>query len=104
MRCAPLESIGKKEQPLGDIAARHRDVLAALSRDGDRELAFAGPDGTKLADALDELAASDAADGTPAFCRPIMSSCFPRRWLVAWCGRRRKPGRACASSGSSKRD
>ena len=57
----PLESIGKREHPLGEIAARHRDVLAALSRDGGRELAFAGSDGTKLADAFDELAASDAA-------------------------------------------
>ena len=57
----PLESIGKREHPLGEIAARHRDVLAALSRDGGRELAFVGSDGTKLADALDELAASDAA-------------------------------------------
>jgi ATP-dependent helicase/nuclease subunit B len=57
----PLESIGKREHPLGEIAARHREVLAALSRDGGRELAFAGSDGTKLADALDELATSDAA-------------------------------------------
>jgi ATP-dependent helicase/nuclease subunit B len=57
----PLESVGKKEQALGEIAARHRDVLAALSLDGGRELAFAGSDGTKLAEALDELATSDAA-------------------------------------------
>ena len=57
----PLESIGRQESALGDIAARHRDVLAALSRDGDREHAFAGRDGTQLADALDELATSEAA-------------------------------------------
>ena len=57
----PLESIGRQECSLGDIAARHRAVLAALSRDGDRERAFAGPDGTKIADALDELATSGAA-------------------------------------------
>ena len=57
----PLESIGKQEHPLGEIAARHRDVVAALSRDGGREIAFAGSDGTKLAEAFDELAASDAA-------------------------------------------
>ena len=60
---APLESIGKNELPLSDLAARHRDVLAALSRDGEREHAFAGPDGMKLADALDELAVGEAAVG-----------------------------------------
>ena len=60
---APLEDIGNSERPLGDLAARHRDVLAALSRDGGTEHAFVGPDGTKLADALDELAISEAAAG-----------------------------------------
>ncbi len=60
---APLESIGKQPRSLSDIAARHREVLAALSWDGERERAFAGPDGAKLADALDELAASAAAGG-----------------------------------------
>jgi ATP-dependent helicase/nuclease subunit B len=58
---APLESLGKQECALSEIAARHRDVLVALSRDGEREHAFAGADGTKLADALDELAISEAA-------------------------------------------
>ena len=36
-------------------------MLAALSRQGKEEVAFAGRDGTKLGDALDELAASSAA-------------------------------------------
>jgi len=58
---APLESMGKQKRALSDIAARHRDVVAALSRDGQREHAFAGSDGAKLADAFDELAASEAA-------------------------------------------
>ncbi len=58
---APLEGLGNGEHALSDIAARHRDVLAALSRDGQREHAFAGADGAKLADALDELAISEAA-------------------------------------------
>jgi ATP-dependent helicase/nuclease subunit B len=58
---APLESIGRQKRPLSDIAARHRDMLAALSQEGEREHAFAGPDGAKLADALDELAMSEAA-------------------------------------------
>jgi len=60
---APLESIARAPEALSEFAARHRDVIAALSR-GDRgEAAFAGPDGTKLADALDELATSPAATG-----------------------------------------
>jgi len=57
----PFESLGRARLPLSDLAARHRAVLAALSRQGKDEAAFAGRDGTKLADALDELAASDAA-------------------------------------------
>src|SRR6185312_13039358 len=60
---APLEEIDGGERPLGDLAARHRNVLAALSRDGAIEHVFVGPDGTKLADALDELAISEAAGG-----------------------------------------
>ena len=58
---APLESIGRDSLPLNELAARHRDVVAALSRDNGEDLAFRGPDGTKLAAALDELAASKAA-------------------------------------------
>jgi ATP-dependent helicase/nuclease subunit B len=62
---APLEEIGGGERPLGDLAAHHRDVVAALSRHGAIEQAFVGPDGTKLADALDDLAISEAAGGLP---------------------------------------
>jgi ATP-dependent helicase/nuclease subunit B len=58
---APLESLARHTHRLSDIAARHRDVVAALSRQGGDEGAFAGPDGTKLAAALDELAMSKAA-------------------------------------------
>ena len=61
MRLAPLESLGRTKLPLSDLAAHHREVLAALSRQGKDEVAFAGRDGAKLADALDELAASPAA-------------------------------------------
>jgi ATP-dependent helicase/nuclease subunit B len=57
---APLESIANQSHRLSDLAARHRDVIAALSRQDGDEFAFAGPDGVKLADALDELAASTA--------------------------------------------
>jgi ATP-dependent helicase/nuclease subunit B len=58
---APLESVEPHPHPLSDLAARHRRVLAALSRGGDDERAFAGLDGARLADALDELAVSPAA-------------------------------------------
>src|SRR5580693_1260724 len=57
----PFKSLGRAKLPLSDLAACHSDVLAALSRQGKDEVAFAGRDGTKLADALDELAASKAA-------------------------------------------
>ncbi len=60
---APLESIAAAPQPLATIAERHREVLDALSRDTDAGAALAGPDGAKLADALDELATSEAAAG-----------------------------------------
>ncbi len=58
---APLESLGKASCALADLAVHHRDALAELSRDGEREHAFGGPDGAKLAQALDELATSSAA-------------------------------------------
>ena len=57
----PFESLGRTRLPLSELAAHHRAVLAKLSRQGTDEVAFAGPDGTKLGDALDELAASQAA-------------------------------------------
>jgi ATP-dependent helicase/nuclease subunit B len=60
---APLETAGQHARPLSDLAARHRDVVAALSRQNGEEVAFAGPAGAKLAAAFDELAASDAAKG-----------------------------------------
>jgi ATP-dependent helicase/nuclease subunit B len=58
---APLEIIAKQSLPISDVAERHRHVLAALSRQDGVETAFAGPDGTRLAEALDELAGSPAA-------------------------------------------
>jgi ATP-dependent helicase/nuclease subunit B len=58
---APLESLGKDAYPLSDFAARHRDVLDALSRHDGGTSAFAGSDGQKLAEALEEIATSDAA-------------------------------------------
>jgi ATP-dependent helicase/nuclease subunit B len=59
----PLESIGHKSLQFSELARRHRAVVAALSAEDGQEIAFAGPAGVKLADALDELAASKAAAG-----------------------------------------
>src|SRR6202040_1132763 len=57
----PFESLRRPVLPLDALAGRPRGVLAKLSRQGADEAAFAGRDGAKLADALDELAASKAA-------------------------------------------
>ncbi|HUZ30866.1 MAG TPA: double-strand break repair protein AddB [Xanthobacteraceae bacterium] len=59
---SPLENIANRSHPLSDLAERHRNVLGDLSRQGSgEEAAFAGPDGAKLAEALDELATSETA-------------------------------------------
>jgi ATP-dependent helicase/nuclease subunit B len=57
----PLEDIGDSEQPLSEYAGRHRDVLAALSSESGSELGLRSADGARLADALDEIATSEAA-------------------------------------------
>jgi len=57
----PLEILGSESHSLSEIAARHHKVLAALSRQDDTEIAFTRADGQKLAEALDELATSNAA-------------------------------------------
>ncbi|HTQ81944.1 MAG TPA: double-strand break repair protein AddB [Pseudolabrys sp.] len=60
---APLEDV-KKRHPLAELARRHREVIVALSRDNKgAAAAFAGPDGLKLEQALEELAASPSAAG-----------------------------------------
>jgi ATP-dependent helicase/nuclease subunit B len=59
---APLERLGGKPCSFAELAARHRLVVAALSRNEIEEAAFIGPDGARLADAFDELEASEAAD------------------------------------------
>jgi ATP-dependent helicase/nuclease subunit B len=62
---APLEELHGKVLPLSELAKRHRDVIAALSLHGGKSAAFSGPDGIKLAEALDELAASRTAADFP---------------------------------------
>ncbi len=60
---APLETLTAGPQRFGEIAARHRQVVAALGADAAGNLpAFAGEDGFALADAFEEIAARDAAD------------------------------------------
>jgi ATP-dependent helicase/nuclease subunit B len=61
---SPLETI-TDDHSFADYAARHRQVLAALSRHDGVESALTGPDGARLGEALDELAASDAAARLP---------------------------------------
>ena len=56
-----LEGGANQSHRLSEIAARHRDVVAALSRQDGEEAAFAGADGARLAEAFDELATSEAA-------------------------------------------
>jgi len=57
----PLEKSGAASLSLSELAARHRKVLAMLSEHDGEQAAFLGPSGTKLADVLDELAASPSA-------------------------------------------
>jgi ATP-dependent helicase/nuclease subunit B len=59
----PLEASGAASLSLSDLAERHRKVLAALSEHDGEQVALIGSDGTKLADVLDELAASPSAAG-----------------------------------------
>jgi ATP-dependent helicase/nuclease subunit B len=59
---APLE--GLRAMPFAEIAARHRDVIAALSTDeAGTEIAFQGSDGTALDATFTEIAAHEADAG-----------------------------------------
>lgn len=62
---APLEDVGAAPRPLSELAARHREVLRALSMDGQRPAAFAGDDGEALADWLESIVESEAAAAFP---------------------------------------
>jgi ATP-dependent helicase/nuclease subunit B len=57
----PLEAMDDSRYPLAEFARRHHAVLARLSKQHDATVAFLGPEGRKLAEAFDELAASGAA-------------------------------------------
>jgi ATP-dependent helicase/nuclease subunit B len=58
----PLESLGRRDYPLSDLAKRHRDAIAELGRDAKGKIdAFANNDGVALARALEELILSSSA-------------------------------------------
>ncbi|HEX4410361.1 MAG TPA: double-strand break repair protein AddB [Xanthobacteraceae bacterium] len=57
----PLEKFSGGALSLNALAERHRKVLEALSRHGEEQAAFVGPDGIQLANVLDELATSMSA-------------------------------------------
>jgi ATP-dependent helicase/nuclease subunit B len=54
---APLEGLGRGPHSCAAIAARHRDIIAALALDGGEPAAFAGADGNALAQVFDDIAA-----------------------------------------------
>ena len=57
---APLETLPRAPRPFAEIAACHRDVVAALSADAPGGVAaFGGPDGAALATAFDETALAE---------------------------------------------
>jgi ATP-dependent helicase/nuclease subunit B len=59
---ALLEEIGPEPRPFAEFAARHCNVVSALSRDRDGEaLAFAGSEGVKLHEAFEDIATSASA-------------------------------------------
>ncbi|MGI8527193.1 MAG: double-strand break repair protein AddB, partial [Pseudolabrys sp.] len=57
----PLETLPASQHNLAALAERHRDVVAALSREAKQSAAFTGNDGTRL-----ETLFTNLADETPA--------------------------------------
>ena len=66
----------QRERPLGDLAARHRDVLAALVARRRNERAFAGPRRHQARRCARRIAISEAAAGMADRAVATMSSCF----------------------------
>jgi ATP-dependent helicase/nuclease subunit B len=61
---APLEALSSAPLSFAELAARHCDVVDALSRDERGEpAAFAGNDGVKLYEAFDDIARANTAAG-----------------------------------------
>lgn len=86
---APLESLPSKPLPLRELAARHRDVVANLSRDAaGTQAVFSGWDGAALASVFDEMTESTGG-GTFA----IAVSDYPELFDTIAAGRVvRRPG------------
>ncbi|MGA8075948.1 MAG: double-strand break repair protein AddB, partial [Xanthobacteraceae bacterium] len=84
----PLEGLTRGAYPLSELSKRHREVMARLSHRGTEAVALPGRDGQKLAEALDELATSDAAAGLP-----VETSDYVELFSAALAGRvvRREP-------------
>jgi ATP-dependent helicase/nuclease subunit B len=73
---SPLETLPGAPQPFVTVAARHFDVVAALSRDERGEsMAFAGQDGQKLAETFEAIAAA-AGDAGFAVARADYAELF----------------------------
>ena len=89
----PLESIGRGEHPFGESRrAASRSCRRVVAR-GDHELAFSGSDGTKLAEAFDELGVERCGDDAPHFavrlCRAVFRGAgWPRGPAAAASGTR----------------
>jgi ATP-dependent helicase/nuclease subunit B len=61
---APLETAARAPRSFAELAARHRDAVAALSRDPEGGAGgWSGRDGALLQEVFDEIAASPAAGG-----------------------------------------
>jgi ATP-dependent helicase/nuclease subunit B len=70
---APLESLPRGPHSFGAIAARHREIITALSDDGaGTPAAFAGPDGNVLDQVFDDIAA-----GLPAADLAVLLADYP---------------------------
>jgi ATP-dependent helicase/nuclease subunit B len=87
---APLETLGRGPQAFGMMAARHRDIIAALSLDNTgTSAAFAGPDGGALGQVFDAVAA-----GLPAADLAVPLADYPDLFGAAIADRVvRRPGR-----------
>jgi ATP-dependent helicase/nuclease subunit B len=100
---APLESLDAGAHAFAEIASRHRRIIAALSSDrGGAQAAFAGLDGSALAQAFDEIEASlPAADlGVPLADYPDLFRAAIAERVVRWPG---LPGVRLRILGRSKR-
>jgi ATP-dependent helicase/nuclease subunit B len=94
--------ISRRAAAFAELAARHCDVVTALSTDEHgRPAAFAGNDGVKLYEAFDDIA---RANPTPASSSPkqTMPSFSGSRLPIAWHGARKFRTCACASMVRSK--